>query len=126
MLYSQEFFREVRSRLKSGGFFVQWDVGAGTLPTMRSVFPFVTRVGMAGNLWVLIGSDRPVQFERELLISKLRDPQVIDYLTKAGFNIAAMEADIKDASVEMFSGISKDNSQKVNTDLFPRGEYYLN
>ena len=126
MLYSQEFFREVRSRLKPGGFFVQWDVGAGTLPTMRSVFPFVTRVGMAGNLWVLIGSDRPVSFDRQLLISKLQNPQVVDYLTKAGFDIAAMEADIKDADVEMFSGISEDNSAKVNTDLFPRGEYYLN
>ena len=126
MLYSQEFFREVRSRLKPEGFFVQWDVGAGTLPTMRSVFPFVTRVGMAGNLWVLIGSDRPVPFDRQLLISKLQEPQVVDYLTKAGFDLAAMETDIKNAKVEMFSHRSNDDSQPVNTDLFPRGEYYLN
>lgn len=99
MLYSAEFFQEVRSRLKPGGFFVEWDVGAGTLQTMRSVFPHVTRVGMGGNLWILIGSEHPVEFNKDRLLAKFDRPKVIDFLTKAGFDLAAMRRDIKNASV---------------------------
>ena len=63
MLYSQEFFREVQSKLKPDGFFVEWNVGSGTKETMLSVFPYVKSIGLGKrkNLWILVGSDRPIQ-----------------------------------------------------------------
>ena len=128
MLYSQEFFRQVRSKLKPGGFFVEWDVGAGTRSTMLSVFPYVTRVGLGNNknLWILIGSDRPVQFNRQKLLTKLNSPQIIDFLeNKVGIKVAAVRRDVKGAIVQKYSQ-AKNKPKKVNTDLFPRGEYYLN
>lgn len=126
MLYSAEFFQQVRSHLKAGGFFVEWDVGAGTLQTMRSVFPYVTRVGMSGNLWILIGSDRSVEFDKNSLLAEFDRPRVIDFLSKAGFNLSAMRRDIKNAKVAMFSHLKDGQPQPLNSDLFPRGEYYLN
>ncbi|MEO0849544.1 MAG: fused MFS/spermidine synthase [Cyanobacteria bacterium J06648_1] len=125
MLYSQEFFREVQSRLKPGGFFVQWDVGAGAKKTMQSVFPYVTRVGMAGNLWILIGSDRPVEFDQELLLSRLEDPQVVNFLEQAEIDPVAVRQDVRQAQVMQFPPQTV-KPQPYNTDLFPRGEYYLN
>ncbi|MEO1801595.1 MAG: fused MFS/spermidine synthase [Cyanobacteria bacterium J06629_2] len=125
MLYSQEFFREVQSCLKPGGFFVQWDVGAGAKKTMQSVFPFVTRVGMAGNLWILIGSDRPVEFDQELLLSRLEDPQVVNFLEQAEIDPVSVRQDVRQAQVMQFTPQTV-KPQPYNTDLFPRGEYYLN
>lgn len=125
MLYSHEFFQEVRSRLKPGGFFVQWDVGSGAQQTMQSVFPYVMRVGMAGNLWILIGSDRPVKFDKDLLIERLQQPQVIEFLKKAKIDPIKVRQDVKKAYVQMFSS-DDDLTEPFNTDLFPRGEYYLN
>ena len=129
MLYSQEFFREVRAKLKPGGFFVEWNVGSGTQKTMLSVFPHVTSIGLgkSKNLWILIGSDRPVEFDRQKLLAKLDLPQVIDFLSeKVGLDVAKIRQDVKTASVKMYSQASKGTPKRVNTDLFPRGEYYLN
>jgi spermidine synthase len=129
MLYSQEFFREVQSKLKPGGFFVEWDVGAGTKQTMLSVFPYVTRVGLGEqkNLWILIGSDRPVEFERQKLLAKLNLPTVINFLeTKVGIDVIQVRQDVQTAIVETYSQDKEAQSKPVNTDLFPRGEYYLN
>ena len=126
MLYSQEFFQEVQSRLKPGGFFVQWDVASGAQQTMQSVFPYVMRVGMAGNLWILIGSEHRISFDKELLTQRLQQPQVVNFLEQAGFDLDRMRQDVRQAHVQMFSSKNGNKPQPFNTDLFPRGEYYLN
>ncbi len=126
MLYSQEFFQQVQSCLKPGGFVVQWDVGAGAQQTMQSVFPYVTKVGMAGNLWILIGSDDPVLFDRTLLLQRLRQSQVIDFLEQAGIDPIRVRQDVSNAYVQRFERKSGNKPEPFNTDLFPRGEYYLN
>ncbi|MGD1919513.1 MAG: spermidine synthase, partial [Pleurocapsa sp.] len=129
MLYSQEFFRQVQSKLKPGGFFVEWNVGAGTKETMLSVFPHVTSIGLgkSKNLWILVGSDRPVEFDKKKLLTKLNLPQVIDFMEdKIGIDVAKVRQDVKSAAVKTYSQAESDLTAKVNTDLFPRGEYYLN
>ena len=129
MLYSQEFFRQVQSKLKPGGFFVEWNVAAGTQQTMLSVFPYVTHVGLGPqkNLWILIGSERPVKFDRQQLLSKLKLPAVVDFLeNKVGLNVEEVRQDVRMAIVQMHSQAKDGLPEKVNTDLFPRGEYYLN
>ncbi|HEY9770461.1 MAG TPA: fused MFS/spermidine synthase [Coleofasciculaceae cyanobacterium] len=126
MLYSQEFFQQVQSHLKPGGFFVQWDVGSGAQQTMQSVFPYVTKVGMAGNLWILIGSDDPVLFDKKLLLQRLKQPKVISFLEQAGINPVNVRRDVRQAYVKSFKRQKDNLTQPFNTDLFPRGEYYLN
>jgi spermidine synthase len=125
MLYSQEFFQEVQAHLKPGGFFVQWDVGAGAQQTMQSVFPYVIKVGMGGNLWILIGSDDPIFFDKNLLLQRLEQPQVVNFLKQAQINPVKVRQDIRQAYVRQFKPQAK-KPQPYNTDLFPRGEYYLN
>jgi spermidine synthase len=125
MLYSQEFFQQVQAHLKPGGFFVQWDVGAGAQQTMQSVFPYVIKVGMAGNLWILIGSDDPISFDKKLLLQRLEDPQVVNFLQQAQIDLVKVRQDVDQAYVRQFPPQAKKPSP-YNTDLFPRGEYYLN
>jgi predicted membrane-bound spermidine synthase len=126
MLYSQEFFQEVRSHLAEGGIFVEWDVGYSIQQTFRNVFPYVMKVGLARNLSVLIGSDLPVQFDQVKLLSKLDDPAAIGFLNQAQVNLPALRRDIQAATVKMYSQDKDGKPEAVNTDLFPKAEYYLN
>jgi predicted membrane-bound spermidine synthase len=126
MLYSQEFFQEVQTKLKPGGFFVEWNVGAGTQETMLSVFPYVTSVGFENTLWILIGSDRPIEFNKNQLLTQLNLPQVISFLEKARVNISKIRDQVQSASITVHSQVQEGIPQQINTDLFPRGEYYLN
>ncbi|MDV2996553.1 MAG: Polyamine aminopropyltransferase [Chroococcidiopsis sp. SAG 2025] len=126
MLYSQEFFQAVRSHLAPGGMFVEWNVGLGTAQTFRSVFPYVIQLSMSGDLHVLIGSDRPIDFNRQQLLTKLGDVAVQNFLAKASVNVAAIRQDVKAAQVNFYSHAKDGQPQPVNTDLFPRSEYYLN
>ena len=108
MLYSQEFFREVQSKLKPGGFFVEWNVGSGTMETMLSVFPHVTNIGIGNNLWILIGSDRPIEFDRAKLLAKLQLPQVVHFLTaEVGIDVAKVREDVQAAQVKEYSQARK-------------------
>ena len=116
----------MRSKLKPGGFFVQWNVGAGLKETMLSVFPYVTSVGIGKDLWILIGSDYPVDFDREKLLTKLASPQIKEFLTQAGIDAAAIRNDVKAAKVKSYSQLQDGQPQPINSDLFPRAEYYLN
>ena len=125
MLYSQEFFQQVQAHLKPGGFFVQWDVGAGAQQTMQSVFPYVVKVGMAKNLWILIGGNDPISFDKKQLLQRLAQPQVINFLQQAQIDPNKVRQDVRQAYVRQFAP-QDEKPQPYNSDLFPRGEYYLN
>jgi spermidine synthase len=126
MLYSQEFFQSVQSRLAPAGISVQWNVGPETEQTYRNVFPYVTQLDMSGNLSFFLGSDRPIDFDRAKLLAQLDSSAVLSFLTQAGVDIEAMRSDINTARVHFYSHAKDGRPQAVNTDLFPRSEYYLN
>lgn len=126
MLYSEEFFREVQSHLASGGMFVEWNVGLGTEQTFRSVFPCVMQLSMSGDLHILVGSDRPIEFNRQALLDKLDSSAVVSYLTQAGVDVVAIRNDVKSAAVRTYTHAKEGQPKPINTDLFPRSEYYLN
>ncbi|PSF39240.1 spermine synthase [Aphanothece hegewaldii CCALA 016] len=126
MLYSSEFFNEVLSHLAPGGIFVEWNVGWGTTQTFQSVFPYVIQLTMNENLSVLIGSVHEVYFNREALLTKLADPDVIEFLNNAGVEVEQIRHNVKTAKVEYYSQSKNGKPSPINTDLFPRSEYYLN
>jgi predicted membrane-bound spermidine synthase len=126
MLYSEEFFREVQSHLSDGGLFVEWNVGLGTEQTFRSVFPYVMELSLSGDLYVLVGSNYPIAFNRQSLLDQLNRPDVIKYLVQAGVDVAAIRDNVKTAGVAIYSHAKDGRPKAINTDLFPRSEYYLN
>ncbi len=83
-------------------------------------------MGKNKNLWILIGSDRPVEFDRQQLLTKLNLPPVDFLENKVGIDVAQVRRDVKTATVQTFSQAEDGKPQQVNTDLHPRGEYYLN
>jgi predicted membrane-bound spermidine synthase len=126
MLYSKEFFQEVRSHLAPGGFFAEWNVGYGAEQTFRHVFPYVTTVQLTWDLGVLIGGEQPIEFDKATLLSQLQSPAVLEFLDRAGVDVVAIRRDVKAAKVRMYSHANDGQPPAINTDLFPSSEYYLN
>ncbi|MBM3569653.1 MAG: spermidine synthase [Alphaproteobacteria bacterium] len=122
LLYSREFFEQMRRTLKPGGMVVQWSPTARTEATFRDVFPYVTRIDTA-----LVGSEAPLAVDRAALLARLATPAAQAYLRAAGLDpeeLAAMYRRVEIAVLPRPSGPAA--ADTINTDLFPRDEYYLN
>lgn len=121
MLYSVEFFRQVRARLAEGGIAVQWAPTQRIADTFTSVFPHVVRVQN-----ILLGSDRPIPFDMAAFRAKLAEPAVAAYLGRGGYCCVSLAQLAGDRVRGEWRPDSARQSSDVNTDLFPKDEYYLN
>ncbi|WP_020698704.1 fused MFS/spermidine synthase [Reyranella massiliensis] len=121
LLNSQEFFRQVRAKLAPGGIYVQWAPTERSIETFRSVFPYVTMVHPA-----LIGSDRPIPYAREKVLTLLTRPEIVAHLKAARINRDELQKWFEDKKVEPLNNGQVVAAASPNTDFFPRDEYYLN
>ncbi|MDP2374409.1 hypothetical protein [Reyranella sp.] len=121
LLNSQEFFRQVRSKLTPGGLYVQWAPTQRSIETFRSVFPYVTMVHPA-----MIGSDRPIPYDRNKILELLQRPDVDLHLTSARVDRADLRKWFEEKKVEVLNEGKVVPAEAPNTDFFPRDEYYLN
>ena len=121
LLNSQEFFRQVRAKLAPGGLYVQWAPTERSIETFRSVFPYVTMVHPA-----MIGSDRPIPYDRAKILELLARPEVDRHLAAARIDRADLRKWFEDKKVEVLNEGKVVPATSPNTDFFPRDEYYLN
>jgi hypothetical protein len=120
LLFSVEFFRQIRSRLNPGGLCIEWAATERVVATFRTVFPYVVRAGDA-----LIGSLEPIAFSPERLAEQLRGP-ARPHLEAAGWDPEQLLAWLSSRPLERWAPADPPPSPDVNTDLFPKDEYYLN
>jgi spermidine synthase len=121
LLNSQEFFRQVQSKLAAGGIYVQWAPTERTIETFRSVFPYVTMVHPA-----LLGSDQPIPYDREKILALLARPEIDIHLTSARIDRGELLKWFGDKKIEVLNDGKAVPATSPNTDFFPRDEYYLN
>lgn len=121
LLYSREYFERVRAALNPGGIAVQWAPTPRTIATFRSVFPHVVYAEPA-----LLGSNQPIAYDAARVTARLEEPSIRAYLAESEVNIDELRA--RFASVRPVAWGPGDvvPSRDVNTDLWPRDEYYLN
>jgi spermidine synthase len=120
-LYSTNFFRLAMSRLKPGGYVVQWKPTERTLVSFLRVFPYVVSV----NNFALIGSAKPIDFSVERLAAEL-GRAAGEYLTKMGWNRNDVLALLISGPQRSWTPNDERDDRDVNTDLFPKDEYYRN
>jgi spermidine synthase len=121
LLYSREFIEQVRERLAPGGIYVQWAPSARAVQTFASVFPHVTLL-LPGS--VLIGSDRPISFDREALAARFTEPAIAAHLRRGNpqsFDFATLFAEEPVSWLPATARVAA-----PLTDVFPRDEFYLN
>ncbi|MBX3497881.1 MAG: fused MFS/spermidine synthase [Alphaproteobacteria bacterium] len=121
LLYSVEFFQQVKARLEPGGLYVQWAPTDRSVATFRSVFPYVTMVHPA-----LIGSDRPIAYDPAAIQRKLDDPAIRGHFEAAGVDVTELRRWFGEKKPDILNDGRVEPFADANTDLFPRDEYYLN
>jgi spermidine synthase/MFS family permease len=119
LLYSAEFFREVRAHLKPGGLAVQWAPTDRVVRTFRSVFPYVVEFHPA-----LLGSERPIVVDRAAILAAYDASPIQDRLKAAAIDTVEIRRWFERARLTYFEMATAQID--INTDLFPRDEYYLN
>jgi len=100
-----------------------WSGSTVVLTTAASVFPYVTIINE-----IAIFSLQPLNFVREEILKRISEPYVQDYFKRSSFQIKAIEASIKSATIKTYplstQKLFKDRL-KLNTDLFRQNEFLL-
>jgi hypothetical protein len=73
-----------------------------------------------------LGSNQPIDLDVQALIEHLEQPEVNQYLHDGNVNIIEIRHWLNIAKVTRWSPDTPRAPGEVNTDLFPRDEYYLN
>lgn len=120
LLFSVEFFRQVRERLKPGGIVVEWAPTQRTVDTFRQVFPYVIRTGNA-----LIGGDQPLDFSLAAFEARMRGV-AREHMVAGGWTPEGVLDWLNKYPVQRWGPGDPPPSDDINTDLFPKDEYYLN
>lgn len=124
MLYSEEYFELLKSRLRPGGMAVTWLPTGRVAETMVKVFPHVMIFGGVMG----IGMVEAPQIDQARLQARLDDARVQAHFRAAGVDLHALLGPVigKEAQVQSL-GPEFDRSKLgvSNTDLFPRDEWLL-
>jgi spermidine synthase len=91
-LFSEEFFKFSKSRLKKGGMFLQWfhsyecgnQMTASVIRTFRSVFPYVYGFQGGANDLLLVGYEEEPKFDLDLFESRMKKAEVAAHLKDFG------------------------------------------
>lgn len=122
LLYSVEFLRQVGARLAPGGLFVQWAPTERVVAGFMRAFPYGV---LLRPISVLVGSDRPVPFDRARLNAILSDPAFVAHARIAGADTSGFAALFAEPAM-VWTPETPRPAVAPNEDLFPRDEYYLN
>ena len=120
-LYSDEYFRLARARLKPKGLVATWAPTARVRNTFVRVFPYV----MSFPGIILVGSETPIEFDRGAIAARLADPRVRHYYDTAGIDIERLLNAYLAAPASYTPDFNRDAMTDFNTDRFPKDEYDL-
>jgi spermidine synthase len=119
-LFSEEYFTLVKSRLRPGGIAATWSPTERVHNAFVRVFPHV--ISVPG---VLLGSDQPIEVNRETIAARIADPRVRDHYARAGVDIEALIKEYLVKPVSYTPDFNRAALTDFNTDLFPRDEFDL-
>ena len=122
-LYSVEYFMLVKDHLKPGGLVVNWTPTPRIVRTFVTVFPHVLSFeGIA----MLMGSDKPIEFDASLIDARLDKAFTRSYLSEIGIDVDALKRNLRTLNIKVFTpDFDRSRIVDVNTDLFPKDEYLL-
>lgn len=118
-LYSDGYFKLLRSRLKPNGIAVSWAPTVRVRDTFATVFPHVIRFGD-----IMMGSNEPISLDHAAIIERLRDERVQTYFRRAGIDATRLLMTVLNTEPTIL-GPSDDRRglTDINTDLMPKDEF---
>jgi hypothetical protein len=112
MLYSEEYFELVKSRLRPGGMAVTWLPTPRVAATMRKVFPHLLVVGDV----IGIGTQEPLRVHWTWLQERVDMPQIWSYFRSTGIDLHALLMAVAGPRARI---------TRLEADLFPKDEWLL-
>jgi len=100
----------------------QWLPTPRAQATFMSVFPYGVDVGTN----VLLGSNQPIDYNPQRILDRLQEPAIVEYLERGQVDVDAIRALVQTGTPRLWTPESARNESDINTDLFPKDEYYLN
>jgi spermidine synthase len=120
-LYSYDYFMMAKAHLKPGGYAVTW---APTLRVLKSFVKAYPHVAQFGN--VLVGSESFIEYDREAIVRRIKNPVIKAYYQQAGLDVEALAAgSILKEPVRYGPGLDRTAITDINTDLFPKDEFLV-
>ena len=117
-IYSKEYFKVLKTKLKKGGIVASWMPTFRVRDTFVGVFPYVYEIGK----FILIGSNEPVQIDGQVLSRRLEDTFTKNHYLKANIDVIKASQQYINQTVTIQNGKIKTLSD-INTDMFPKDEY---
>jgi hypothetical protein len=115
-LYSDEYFRLLRDRLKPGGFAVTWLPTERTRDTFAAVFPYVLQFGDIG-----IGSQSRIEYDPAKVRARMASSFTSQYYFRGGIDLSAILGPYLEAGPEV--PLAPGSLRDLNRDLFPMDEF---
>jgi spermidine synthase len=120
-LYSLEYFELLRRHLKPFGLAVTWAPTERVRRTFLKVFPYVLSIE-----GIYIGSNEPIAFDRDTVMSRMASSYVREYYARAGIDIEKLIRPYLAGYIEPFGpDYDRLTLDDLNSDLFPKDEYRL-
>ncbi|MFN2507092.1 MAG: fused MFS/spermidine synthase [Acidimicrobiales bacterium] len=132
-LYSVDFYRLIRERLRPDGLLAQWIPSARSINSATEVFPYVMgfAVPSYGNSEFFLASPQPFEFDRKLIQQRFESTLAASasrYVLPAErlASIRQFLSTIEPVNIAWEGEVGPVVEGQVNRDLFPRDEYFLN
>lgn len=125
-VYSLEFYELVASRLAPGGLFAQWVPTPRVLETVKQVFPSVILLEVPGGRGrFLLASRERSTFDQEALARRL-EARSEGLPSAQRRSVLDFARHVTPTTARAGQPIARPDPSAINTDLFPRDEYFLN
>lgn len=117
-IYSKEYFEVLKIKLKRGGIVATWMPTFRVRDTFVGVFPYVYEIGK----FILIGSNEPLQIDRQIFTKRLEDSFTKNHFLKANIDVKRASQQYMNQTITIQNGHVK-TLLDINTDMFPKDEY---
>lgn len=122
-LYSQEYFRLVSSRLKSGGYAVTWAPTQRVVSTFVKVFPHVILFPH-----IIVGSNEPIDLNPTAIRMRMNQREIQQHFRQAGIDLFGLLdpfLSITTLIQKLDPSFDRTTLIDINTDVFPKDEVSL-
>ena len=119
-LYSVEYFSLLKSKLKPKGYAVTWAPTDRIKRSFRVVFPYVYEIQES----LYLGSDSPVNFDREVILKRFDEPFSQAFYQRSNIDAKVIMSNFLNTLKIIQEGKLLENKD-INTDMWPKDEYQV-
>lgn len=117
-LYSVEYFKLLKSRLKKGGLAITWGATGRIRNGFAEVFPYIYEI----DGFMIIGTDQPLAFDEKKIFERLNNSFTKNHFDRAGIKVQEnLEKVLKTRKIIQNGTLKVTKSH--NSDMWPKDEF---